>query len=208
MSFFKDSTSELYDLYYRVTDLNINSTVLDSSKQYGVSLINDMIGGVTLNVDWINPRIISKEFTGGTMWFDPTERRDSVGIFYMGNDIYDSMGVVDAIWDNKSDVTKANDLKRVELRFGQTGKAYRYIKGLSTYRYAQDTGWVDVPFQAWVNDKTLGLEYQLAVGFTESALSLDTLANADGIYDPGFNVFDSKEYIIIFNTYQIDHYSK
>ena len=200
VSFFKDSTSELYDLYYRVTDLNINSTVLDSSKQYGVSLINDMIGGVTLNVDWINPRIISKEFTGGTMWFDPTERRDSVGIFYMGNDIDDSMGVVDAIWDNKSDVTKANDLKRVELRFGQTGKAYRYIKGLSTYRYAQDTGWVDVPFQAWVNDKTLGLEYQLAVGFTESALSLDTLANADGIYDPGFNVFDSKEYIIIFNT--------
>jgi hypothetical protein len=127
VSFFKDSTSELYDLYYRVTDLNINSTVLDSSKQYGVSLINDMIGGVTLNVDWINPRIISKEFTGGTMWFDPTERRDSVGIFYMGNDIDDSMGVVDAIWDNKSDVTKANDLKRVELRFGQTGKAYRYI---------------------------------------------------------------------------------
>ena len=51
-----------------------------------------------------------------------------------------------------------------------------------------------------MKDDALGLEYQLAVGFTESALKLDTLANPDGKYDPGFSVWDSKEYIVIFNA--------
>ena len=118
----------------------------------------------------------------------------------MGKDAVDSLVEVNAISDNKSDITNVGDMKRVELRFGQPGKAYRYIRtNTDAFNYAGDSGFVDVPFQVWVKDDYLALEYQLAVGFTEYANPSDTFANADGIYDPGFYLFRSKEYIIIFN---------
>jgi hypothetical protein len=201
VSFFTDDSSDLYSLYYRITDLSNGDIKLDSSKQYGTGLINDLVSGAVVNVEWIEPGVESYEYEGdGPQWFSLLQKSDSVGIFYMGTDVDDPNGLVTAVANVKSKITKVPDMKRVEIRFGQTGKAYRYMKGLSTFRYAGDSGWVDVPFQAWVKDDALGLEYQLAVGFTESALILDTLANPDGKYDPGFSVWDSKEYIVIFNA--------
>ena len=202
VSFVIDSLQELYDLYYFITDLTTGVVELDSSKQYNGGLINDLVGGTVVNVEWIEPGISSTAnySLGSELWFDNDTIPGRVGTWYMGKDVVDPLGFPTAIHtSNRSTITQAPDLKTVELRFGETGKAYRYLRKF-TYKFAGDTGFVDVPFQAWAVDKVSGNEFQLAVGFTESALSSDTLRNPDGIYDPGTDVFGSREYIIIFNS--------
>ncbi|GMR24822.1 MAG: hypothetical protein BMS9Abin39_0090 [Ignavibacteria bacterium] len=202
VSFLLDSSQALYDLYYFITDLTTGVVELDSSKQYNGGLINDLIGGAVFNVEWVEPGISSagNYSLGSSSWFVNDTIPNRVGTWYMGKDVVDPLGFPSAInASNKSKITLAPDMKNVELRFGQTGKAYRYMRKF-TYKFAGDSGFVDVPFQAWAVDKTSGTEFQLAVGFTESALSSDTLANPDGIYDPGTDVFGSREYIIIFNS--------
>ena len=203
VSFIFDSASTFYELYYRVTDLENGKIEVDSSKQYGGGLINDMVGGAVVNVEWVEPGIstAANYYVGtGTPWFDNDTIPYRVGTWYMGKDVIDPLGFPSAINPStKSKITRASDMKTVELRFRETGKAYRYIRKF-TYKFAGDSGFVDVPFQAWAVDKNSGTEYQLAVGFTESALGSDTLGNPDGIYDPGTDVFGSKEYIIIFNS--------
>ncbi len=197
-----DSAKNLYDLYYFITDLTTGVLELDSSKQYNGGLINDMVGGTVVNVEWIDPGISNAgDYSlGSSSWFDNDTIPNEVGTWYMGQDVVDPLGFPIAIHpSNKSKITQAEDLIKVELRFGQTGKAYRYMRKF-TYKFAGDSGFVDVPFQAWAIDENTGSETQLAVGFTESALSSDTLGNPDGIYDPGTDVFQSKEYIIIFNS--------
>jgi len=204
VNFFLDSLQELYELYYSVTDLTTSEILLDSSKQYDGGIINDMVGGAVVNVEWVIPGITTTGdyYRGtGTPWFDNDTIPGKVGTWYMGRDVVDPLGFPSAIHSsNKSRITRASDMKNVELRFGETGKAYRYLKTGFNYNYAADSGFVDVPFQAWAIDKNSGTEYQLAVGYTESALVTDTLGNPDGKYDPGTDVFGSKEYIIIFNS--------
>ena len=200
-----DLYSNLYDLYFSITDLTASEVLVDSSKNYDEGSATDMVGGAVVNIEWLQPEIRSTAnyYVGtGTPWFDNDTIPRQVGTWYMGEDVFDPLGFPSAIrWRNKSTITRATDMKSVELRFGETGKAYRYLRRLSfKYSYAGDSGFVDVPFQAWTVDKVSGTEYQLAVGFTESALGSDTLRNPDGIYDPGTDVFGSKEYIIIFNS--------
>ena len=195
-------TSSLYDLYYFITDLTTGVLELDSSKQYNGGLINDMVGGTVVNVEWVNPGIsnAANYSLGSSSWFDNDTIPGKVGTWYMGKDVADPLGFPAAISpSNKSKITQAANIAKVELRFGQTGKAYRYLRKF-TYKFAGDSGFVDVPFQAWAVDEISGTETQLAVGFTESALASDTLRNPDGIYDPGTDVVGSKEYIIIFNS--------
>ena len=203
VSFIFDSASTFYELYYRVTDLDNGKIEVDSSKQYGGGLINDMVGGTVINVEWVEPGIRSTAdyYRGtGTPWFDNDTIPGKVGTWYMGKDVVDPLGFPTAINpSNKSKIIIVSDMKNVELRFGQPGKAYRYVWKF-TYKFAGDSGFVDVPFQAWAIDENSGNEYQLAVGFTESVRSVDTLANPDGVYDPGTDVFGSKEYTIIFNS--------
>jgi hypothetical protein len=64
-------------------------------------------------------------------------------------------------------------------------------------------GYVDVPFTAWVVDEQHGEEYQLAMGFIESKSKNNQYfkqANPDGIWDPGTDVRETGEYLIIFNS--------
>jgi hypothetical protein len=202
-----DPIRDLYDLYFSITDLTTSEVLVDSSKNYDEGSVTDMVGGAVVNIEWLQPEIRSTAnyYVGtGTPWFDNDTIPRQVGTWYMGEDVVDPLGFPSAIrWRNKSTITRATDMKSVELRFGETGKAYRYLRRLISgpeYRYAGDSGFVDVPFQAWAMDENSGMEYQLAVGFTESTLAFDTLANPDGIYDPGTDVFGSKEYIVIFNS--------
>ena len=56
-------------------------------------------------------------------------------------------------------------------------------------------------FTAWVVDEQNGEEYQLAVGFVESRGNLYYgIGNPDGIWNPGTDVRDNGEYMIIFDT--------
>jgi hypothetical protein len=118
----------------------------------------------------------------------------------------------------------ADRIRRVEVRFDEGCKAYRYLNGFiktsfigqsrkNTYIYAEEIneadttlggsigkfgeGFVDVPFSAWVEDEVYGERRQLAVGFIEAS-SKDG-GNPDGIWDPGIDLSESREYIIIFD---------
>ncbi|HQF43055.1 MAG TPA: hypothetical protein PK073_09070, partial [Ignavibacteriaceae bacterium] len=124
-------------------------------------------------------------------------------------------------------IVSAFDLRNVELRFGEQGKAYRYLVGFvganlptrrSSYIYAGGVtadnsavppglipqigkigeGFVDVPFTAWIKDDAYGESKQLAVGFLERVQNDG--GNPDGIWDPGTNVEATAEFIFIFNS--------
>src|SRR5690606_36816983 len=131
------------------------------------------------------------------------------------------------IGSSASNFVRADKIRRVEIRFGEPGKACGYLNGYigsaltrrNSYVYAEavtasDTaglgavgklgeGFVDVPFQVWVQDfKTetggFGETRQLAVGFIEKAANLG--GNPDGQWDPGTSLSNSGEYILIFNS--------
>jgi len=203
VSFFQDSSTSLYSLFYRITDLNTNQIKLDSSKDYGTGIINNLYSGAVVNVEWVDPGVRDVDYTGGTQWYTGSFKHDSLGVFYPGADFNDPNGLPELVSQKRSTVIKITDTRRVEIRFGEPGKAYRYIR--KPIRFIAgggdlDSAFVDVPFQAWVKDDAFGEEYQLAVGFTETANLQDTLGKPDGIYDPGTNIGATKEYIIIFNA--------
>ncbi|MFZ2863283.1 MAG: T9SS type A sorting domain-containing protein, partial [Ignavibacteriaceae bacterium] len=127
----------------------------------------------------------------------------------------------------RSTIISADRLRTIEIRFGDQGKAYRYLNGYlgsnliqpNSYRYASaitetDTvgkgvigklgeGFVDVPFTAWDVDKKYGdVPRQLAVGFIERRKSGNTIyfGNPDGNWDPGDSLLLSREVIIIFDA--------
>lgn len=63
-------------------------------------------------------------------------------------------------------------------------------------------GFVDVPFTAWIVDEQYDEEYQVAVGFIESRRNSAnfTQGNPDGIWDPGTDITETGEYLVIFNS--------
>ncbi len=121
----------------------------------------------------------------------------------------------------------AGQMRRVEIQFGPTQKAYRYLNGFfgppsaqtRFFKFAEaitgadtvgkgpvgqwDTandralGFVDVPFQVWVEDPNFGEKRQLTVAFIEKKASLG--GTPDGLWNPGTNVVSSGEYILIFD---------
>ena len=126
-----------------------------------------------------------------------------------------------------SKITQADDLRHIEIRFGESGKAYRYLQGYvgpnpplrnNSYVYAGGVttenpdvvvdlsdigmlgeGYVDVPFTAWMVDDNYGVNKQLACGFLERASAPPLNGNPDGIWDPGTDVAFSGEYIFVFD---------
>jgi hypothetical protein len=143
----------------------------------------------------------------------------------VGQDIPQSSAITN-LPNAYSNVIKADRLRRVEIRFGDNGKAYRYVNGMvgtslvarnNSWRYAagitaSDTigkgafgkfgeGFVDVPFKAYVVDEKYGEEYPLAVGFIERSGSGNTfLGKPDGIWDPDTSIGRTREAIIIFDA--------
>jgi len=63
-------------------------------------------------------------------------------------------------------------------------------------------GYVDVPFTVWVVDEQHNETYQLAVGFIEATPKSANFkgGNPDGKWDPGQFIFETGEYLIIFNS--------
>lgn len=222
VGFYQDSLKIPYELFYYIKDINTGVKLVDSTKSfmfdgtdfdnnvfspsdYYREQINNIVDGVSVTVPWIAPGVGGTEYDG-TEWFKPVD--DSLtGAFYVGRDI--SRPVVWLpITSKATNAVTVGDLKRVELRFGSTSKAFRYVQDPNRFVWngknneSLDSGFVDVPFQAWV--KTDDEEYQLAVGFTESKTSTDTLGNIVGMpdakYFPGNDVELSREYIVIFNS--------
>ena len=201
IGFRKDASSIPYNLFYYLKNTNTGSILFDSLSTFGSGSVNNLINGLVVNVEWTKPRIKSYEYSGtGESWFTLDTVKNVLGPFYIGQDVTDSLGVPGAISGRKSKITTADQLKKVEIRFGENSNAYRYVRKPIRFVFAGDSGIVSVPFQAWYVDKEKNIEQRLAVGFTETAAISDSFGTPDGLYNPGKDITKTKEYIIVFNT--------
>ncbi len=210
-----------YVPYWTLTDNTTGEVVLDSATSYlyGDDQINvELTDGFIVKLSAEQPRLGEFETETVNDWFS-----DNTAALYVGHDLGSQSSRVTSMTGSINSrfctYTKANDLRQVELRFGNGGgKAYRYVNGIlgniitknNSYAYAgaiteADTagtgfkklgeGFVDVPFTAWVVDPVYGEERQLAVAFTEKSG-----AQPDGEWTPGTDIAASNEFIIVFNS--------
>lgn len=146
------------------------------------------------------------------------------GVYYVGKDIPQGKAYPDISLTNQSSVISADKVRKVEIRFGTYGKAYRYLNGFkgsvvaarNSYVYgagitAADTsggkstglgklgeGFVPVPFTAWVVDSANNEQRQLACGFIERRASYK--GYPDGEWDPKDTVANTLEVIMVFDA--------
>jgi hypothetical protein len=224
-------------MYWKMENVSTGGPPLvDSSLSYilGEPIVDEIVTeGFITKVEEHNPTIGTLEYEGA-QWFtdlydplDPDDFNDGTGVTYVGTDIL--QGNIVPSFPGRGEIITGDRLRRVELRFGPTSKAYRYINGYlsvfasNSYRYApgltpEDTvgkgpignwdvdndrpnGWVDVPFTAWIVDDNTQQEEQLAVGYVERART-EQYPNGtpDGVWDPTTNLVENGEIILIFDS--------
>ena len=205
---------ESYQTYWSLSNTTTGDVLIDSSGTFDFDTTNysgKMTEGFITKVKPVTPTIglSNVSYTPSEdRWYTDFRTDSATGVFYVGQDI--SQGVATTVASNtsaRSSAISADELTTVEIRFGQTGKAYRYLAGFvgtpitrrQIFVYAaavtaSDTGgtkgsvgllgegFVEVPFTAWAIEKD-GSERQLTVGFIE--FSADFKGNADGNWDPG-----------------------
>ena len=149
VTFFKDSSSELHQMFWRLENLTTGGPPLvDSSLSYlyGEPVVNEIVTeGFIAKVEEQHATIGTPGYVG-TKWFtdlydelDPDDINDGTGVTYVGTDIISGRPV--PTFPGQCPIITADQLRRVELRF-TPGKAYRYINGylsvfaLNSYRYA------------------------------------------------------------------------
>ncbi|HSP88395.1 MAG TPA: hypothetical protein VLN45_09700, partial [Ignavibacteriaceae bacterium] len=235
VTFFVDSSSTSsnptipsYSTYWRLENTTTGQVIKDSSKEYlygSTDVTSVLTEGFITKISSIIPDLADQiESETATDWHN-------ANFYYlntdMGSDSKRLPGGGNAISNLNNDFTCADKLRRVELRFGEQGKAYRYLNGFvgaavplkrQSYVYAGGVingtpgvnpadlveigqlgiGYVDVPFTAWVDDPAFGETRQLAVGILERKISEG--GTPDGIWNPGQDVNSSGEYIFIFDA--------
>jgi hypothetical protein len=209
ISFIKNRYDSLYSMLWRFKNVSRDSVLLDSQKYYRDKHIFTSAEGLAPHIEWIEPKVKDAIYSSVTdPWYRPAVKEVS-GNFYMGRDIssqiINSLGYTGSL---KSSLIKYDNLRQVEIRFGKKQRAYRYVSNSLGTAYQSAGGassvgkpgeyFVEVPFQIWVKDSRFKEEQQLACGFLERLIGSG--AKPDGIWDPGINIADSKEYIIIFNS--------
>lgn len=208
VGFEKDTSAQIYTLMWNVRNISKDEMVLDSITIFNQTIPNYLADGVMLDINWIKPKLLQEEFKDGLVkWF--ASERAMTGALYSGKDIDTLMLAMYINNTSRSKVTTFDKTRRVELRFGQPSMAYRYVKAGGSLRYLHRTpddpifgkGFVEVPFSAWVKDDHYGEEYQLATGYLEKQPgSNDTLSFIDEKWNPGYDINESGEYIVIFSS--------
>jgi hypothetical protein len=237
VTFKVDSSTELYSTFWKLENITTNTVLLDSAKDYtfGSDLIDQVEteGFIVRISDEVATGDTDLTYEFGEMWVDSI---NSVH-HYLSDDITTSSKLQNIGGDlstTTGNYVTADRLRRVEIRFGETQKAYRYLNGFfgpnnsaqkRFFKYAEaitpeDTigkgtvgmwdegidrpmGFVDVPFQVWIDDPNWDEMRQLTVGFIEKRADLGGIP--DGQWDPGTLLLASGEYIFIFDeTYDPD----
>jgi hypothetical protein len=231
VTFFKDNSSVRYSMFWQLENVSTSTVLLDSMKLflYGSTEISyQSTEGFIVKVSDETPTLGQIGFQTSTLWYDTAGTKP----YYLNVDVAGGgpLGATigGAIGSDTSKITTADKLRKVELRFGDNGKAYRYLQGYvgpnvavqrASYVYAEGVtpanpeivinlndigklgeGFVDVPFTAWVVDEIYGVEKQLAVGFLERKSGAPLNGTPDGVWDPGTNVSTSGEFIFIFDA--------
>jgi hypothetical protein len=139
ITFIKDSSSTLYSMYWKMINTLADTLVIDSSKSYLYtvdSVAVPLVDGFIPNVEDITTAFGTPQYTPSTgIWYTNFDlATDGTGAFYVGTDIPSndtSVGKPPLFAGQLSTAIHANDVRRVELRFGETGvgKAYRFING-------------------------------------------------------------------------------
>lgn len=240
VTFYPDNSTEEYSVFWKLENSTTNTVLLDSAKYYlygksDVSLVPTE--GFILKLSDEVPRIDSTlnfEYAGD-QWINET----GSSLHYLTPDISQA-SKLRPIGGNLNNLegsyVKADKLRRVEIRFSETQKAFRYLNGYvganqsqkqRFFKYAESVtrdiaeddqvllngewdaandrakGFVDVPFQVWIDDDNFGEMRQLTVGFIEKSTAFG--GKPDGKWDPGTVLFNSGEYIFIFDdTYDPD----
>lgn len=215
------SRTNLYLPYWSLRN-STSGAILADSQQYYLSgderIAYDSYDGFIIKVDSSLPAMGSIQAETAGSWINSS----LTTAHYVSGDVASPPLISLNGITGSGNFLRADKLRNVEIRFGTPGKAYRYVSGFigtaiskrANYYYApaisaNDTvgvgnlgkfgeGFIDVPFTAWVKDDNYGEERQLAVGIIEKAKGLG--GNPDGNWDPGTNVTQTGEYIIVFNT--------
>lgn len=238
VEFFKDllaPPTASYLPFWRLKNKTTNDILIDSSKIYNYDTVT--YGGLPIDGFLLKVKPVTASFNNldddshyepaKSKWYDIFLTSTGTGIYYVGSDIPQGSSIIPFPSSARSKVISADRLRTIELRFGDNGKAYRYLNGFigsnlqqpNSYRYAAqitaaDTvgkgvvgklgqGFVDVPFTAWDIDARYQTEpKQLAVGFIERRKSGNVIyfGNPDGEWDPGDSLLLSREVIIIFDA--------
>ena len=140
LTFFKDSASTLYSMYWRLTNktVSVDTVAIDSSKSYtyGEETVTEaVVDGFIPRVEDITTTLGTPEYLpASSIWYTDFDlTTDGTGVMYVGVDIPENgidIGKPPTFVGQKCTAINANNIRKVELRFGQGGgKAYRYING-------------------------------------------------------------------------------
>lgn len=231
ISFFQDKSTEKFSSFWKLTNKTKNTLVQDSAKYYlynntGVNF--KATDGFIVKLQERVPKLGRLTASTSTGWYSTDTTKTYFN--YLATNIVDGQKLAKmpgSLSNLNTKIVSAYDLRNVELRFGEQGKAYRYLVGFvganpptrrGSYVYAEGVtsdnpsvpanllpqigkigqGFVDVPFTAWIKDDAYGETKQLAVGFLERVQNDG--GNPDGNWDPGTNIESSAEFIFIFNA--------
>lgn len=227
VSFSIDSSKTAYTAVWKLENLTKGTTLVPSSVDFlgdDPTVARKPTEGFIVKLPQKYPVLGTLKDETKSKWYNTTKSK----VFYVSTDsgLSQRISTLPGLSTLNSKYVRADKLRRVEIRFGENGKAYRYMNGYkgsaisrrNSYVYAEgilatDTtgrgamgkfgeGFVDVPFTVWVEDFAtasggFGEKRQLAVGFIEKA-GIDG-GKPDGIWNPGTSIDTTGEYIIIFN---------
>ena len=233
ITFTMDSTTQKYETFWSLKNVNTGQVLRDSVKSYlyGTQSIADIVTeGFIVKLSEEIPNIDSlMTFNTTQNWISPSSVYS-----YVSTDIARSSKIQNIggqLHTYNGNFVRADRLRQVKIKFGATQKAYRYLNGFfgtnnaqrqRFFKYAESItssnslgdsillngqwdaandraiGYVDVPFQVWVDDPNLGESQQLAIGFIEKSTAFG--GKPDGQWDPGTSIALSGEYIFIFDA--------
>ncbi|NWF90043.1 MAG: hypothetical protein HXY50_11360, partial [Ignavibacteriaceae bacterium] len=228
VSFKLYSTKTAYSTYWKLQNITKGTTLIDSSKEFmgdDPSIAKKPTEGFIVKLPNKYPALGTLTPQTSAAWLNTTKSK----VYYVSSDsgLSEKISTLSGLSTLNSKYVRADRLRRVEIKFGESGKAYRYINGYkgsaisrrNSYVYAEgilatDTtgkgplgqfgvGYVDVPFTVWVEDYAtetggFGERRQLAVGFIEKARADG--GNPDGLWNPGTSIDSTGEFILIFDA--------
>jgi len=233
VKFITDSSTATYSTYWKLTNDTKGVTMVDSSKDYlyGSDAVNlKLSDGFIMKISEEVPHLDTVlTFNTSSSVFDAANST----VFYLNTDIPETRRLPSTsggyLSKYNSTYVRADQLKRVEIRFGESGKAYRYLNGFygsnasqqqRFFKYAEAVTSADTVGKGVVgqwdtaNDHAKGF---IDVPFTvwvkdfqsgeERQLACAIIekrasygGNPDGVWDPGTNLNLSGEFIIAFNS--------
>jgi len=135
VTFFKNEASARYNMFWQLKNLTSGEVLVDSGDYYLYNQPNNvtqpLTEGFITKIELDTAKIGTPVYSpSSSVWYDPLpdpiNEADATGVYYVGNDLPSGKAVF-GFRNRTSDYISADRLRKVELRFGTPGKAYRYL---------------------------------------------------------------------------------